>query len=86
MQGDRQQQVKEVVESIEALMVAYKNKEAWNRISRWYTQAAGVQDPPSRECLDYIATERVAIYMCRTPEGLRVPILAMPATVDKGTL
>ena len=32
--------------------------------------------------MDSIATERVEIYRCRPPEGLRVTILVLPAAVE----
>ena len=40
----------------------------------------------SREHLDSIATERLEIYRCRPPEGLRFPILVTPAAVENGIL
>ena len=41
-----------------------------------------MQDPPSREGLDQIATEREKLYRCRPTEVLQVPILVTPVTVD----
>ena len=40
----------------------------------------------SREHLDSIATERLEIYRCRPPEGLRFHILVTLAAVENGIL
>ena len=84
LRGDRQQRVREAVEAIETLLSSYQKQDAWKCIAIWYRQASGGQDPPSRDHLYRIATERAELYRCRTPEGLRVPILVFPEELEDG--
>ena len=52
-----------------------KVQEAWTYISWWYRQARGAQAPPTTEEVDEVTVERVELYRCRLPEGLKVPLL-----------
>ena len=69
---------------IESLMEAVKVCEAWSQISWWYRQARGLQDPPTTVALDKVIVERVELYMCRLPEGLRVSLLVLQAYIEDG--
>ena len=59
-----------------------KVREAWSRISRWYRQSRGVQDPPTTKALDEVTVEREGLYKCRPPEGLRVPLLMRKSDIE----
>ena len=61
-----------------------KVREAWSRISRWYRQSRGVQDPPTTKALDEVTVERVELYRHRPPEGLRVPLLVRHMDIKDG--
>ena len=63
-------------------MESNKNQEVWKRLTHWYRQASGGQAPPSREKMDSIHTKRAELYRCRPPDGIRIPILVMPETVE----
>ena len=84
MQGDKKRWVRKVGDSIEELLASDQNQEAWKSIASWYRKASGVQAAPSRGHLEHIATERVELYSCRPPKGLRVPILGTLMEVEDG--
>ena len=84
LKGDRQKQVREVVEDRKSLMESDQKQEACKHLFNWYRQASGVQAPPSRESLYIIVTKREDLYRCRQPEGIQVPILVTPAGVEEG--
>ena len=65
-------------------MEAGEVQEAWTQIPRWYRQARGEQSPPTTEELDKITVARAELYMCRTPEGLKVPLLVGKADIEEG--
>ena len=47
-------------------------------------QARGSQDPPTTEEVDNIKMARAGLYMCRLPEGLKVPILVRKIDIKDG--
>ena len=65
-------------------MESDQNQEAWKRLVYWYRKASGGKYPLLREHLDNIATKRAELYMCRPPEGLRVPILVTLTAIGDG--
>ena len=65
-------------------MEAGEVEEAWKHISRWYRQARGAQDPPITEELENITVAWVELYRCRSPEGLKVPLLVRKADNEDG--
>ena len=70
--------------SIELLMESGKVREAWELISRCCQQVRILQTPPSTEALDQVSTDRADLYRCRTPEGLRVPLLVCQSDIKDG--
>ena len=79
-----QKWVSKAGESIETLLVANQKQEACKCILIWYRQVLGGKEPPLRDHLDCIATERADLYRCRQPEELRVPIMVTPSEVEDG--
>ena len=59
-------------------------REACTNISRCYSQARGAQTPPTLEDIKEVTMERAELYMCRPPEGLKVPILVRNTDIKDG--
>ena len=68
--------------NIEGLLEAFRVKELWDHLARWYRQAQGKQAHPTREGLDQESAVRVELYRLRPPARLKVPILVQPAEVN----
>ena len=60
--------------------------EACAYISRCCRQARGAQAPPNTEEIEDITVEREDLYMCRPPEGLKVPQLLRKSDIKGGIL
>ena len=61
-----------------------KVQEALVSISLWYLQARGAHSPTTLEALYEVLTERVYLYRCRPPKGLRVPIFVPQLYIEDG--
>ena len=84
LKADRWKQAQSAGDPIEASMEADTFREAWTKISRCYSQARGAQTPPTLEDIKEVTMERAELYMCRPPEGLKVPLLVRNTDIKDG--
>ena len=82
---DRLQRTVDAGTAIESFLAQGKVQEAWTRLKAWYRHAGNRPHKPSRQDLQAITAERIALYTAEDPPGPPIPVLVPPAPVADET-
>eukprot|EP00978_Attheya_sp_CCMP212_P028132 scaffold96327_cov32-Attheya_sp.AAC.1 len=84
MNADRTRRVEIAGANVEALLQKDPPdlQGAWNAIKSWYREAGDRASPPSRDTLEKVTAESIALYRKEAPPGESIPILVEPVAVS----